>query len=98
VIVLHISEYAANHGVLEVDWPLERRDFAREVPPHTEMLRAPGDSLPHADQSGRHSGGSYRLLTEMHIAREVNFHTPGKIKASFHWRGYRRKLFKLDHG
>ena len=81
--VLHRLEGAPNHCVLKVRGPIHSRHFARKSLPHSEVLGAPSDTLPHTYQSGGNPSLRHGRFAPMDIAREMHFHTSGEIEASF---------------
>ena len=97
MIVLHGSENALEHCILKVDWRLHNPDFACKVVPDTEMLGAPGNALSQINQTGSHPARCHSLFSEMHIAKQMDFSTPGKVKAPFDRRMDDRNLLEAHH-
>ena len=97
MIVLHESESALKHSVLEVRRRIHGGDFTSQVLPHTQVLGPPGNALTHADQSGGDSGRRHSHFPAMLVSRKMDFHTSSEVETPFDRRLYHCKLFEFDH-
>ena len=60
------------------------------------MSGAPCDALVEIDEAGGHTGFGYGLLSEMHVAGEMDFYTSGEVKATSDGRFNLRDFFERD--
>jgi hypothetical protein len=67
---------------LKVHWSIHRSDLARQTPPETKLLRAPGHTLPEVDQAGDAAALSNRRLAPMNISGEVRLDAAGQVEAA----------------
>ena len=97
MVVLHGAEGPFCHGVLKINGRLEGGDFAGEVVPEEEVLRAPGDPLAGADETRSDSFEGKGLFSEVYVSREMRFDTASEIEAAFDGRLNGGELFQFDH-
>ena len=74
VIVLHRSERAFDHGVLEVGWPIIGGDAAGKVLFHFEVSRSPSHELTKPNQTGGHA--SHGLLSGLLGSKQMDLDAP----------------------
>ena len=96
MIVLHETEDALSHGVLEIRRAIHRRYLAGEPLPYAKVFRPPSDALAHCDQSGGHAGSRYGGLSPMHIAGQMHFDASGEIEASLNGGVDNCRIFELN--